>query len=174
MGIFRITSMKTSSQAMGPSVYAIGSAGGAPTEHGGGDEVGEPADSGECYEPRAERHDHGRSFLRDRDESKRPECEVEGVAASLRTQGQCGKERVRESAYRGRAEEKGLQSPHATLPSPLATVSARAWATSGHPAIAMAGATTIEPATTSPTPRPVTARGPARATSDRRVGVTHA
>ena len=83
--------MKTSSQAIGPSVYAIGPATGAVAEDGCGDEVGEPADNGECDQSRSECRDDGRSFLRYRDELKRPECEIEGASASLRTQGQRGK-----------------------------------------------------------------------------------
>jgi len=126
MGIFRINSMKMISQAMGWSVYAIDPAGGAMPYEAGRGKVRETTRDRQGDETRAEGRDRGGSLHGDRNEHEGPDGGSEGVPGRLCRECQRGRERIREGTDGERPEEERLQSPHATLPSPAANVSASA------------------------------------------------
>src|SRR6476659_9562061 len=162
--------MKTISQTMGWSVYAIGPPSGASPDQLRGCDVGDAAGQCDDEDPRAERRHPGRPLERDRDDDKRPDRNVDRSAPRLSCHGEYGRGRVPDDREGQRSEQEGLQSPHAILPSPPTTVSANACAANGHPAIVAAGDIVSDPPATSATPSAATASGPPAATTARRVG----
>jgi hypothetical protein len=166
--------MKTISQVTGLSVYAIVWRAGAVSHQLRRCEVGETTCKRQDDEAGTEGRDRRRPSMRDGKDREGTKCYLEGTSAGLRRDRKRCHQCVCNDADSDRSEQECLQSPHAILPSPPTTVSDKAWAASGQPAIVRLGAPRAAPPRTSATPSVTTTSGPARATMDLREGLTAA
>ena len=92
----------------------------------GSRDVGEAARDSEREKTRPEGRGRCRAVPGHDDEHERPERDVERAPAGLRGDGERRCQGVGDDADGERSEQERLQSPHAILPSPPATVSASA------------------------------------------------